>query len=282
MGFLGRAIRDGISKGVGDAIGKAVKQAVEPAATEYANKMADRMDAAAQNTVEKTSRSVSGLEGAFANLERAAQSYATEMSKNIKVCPSCGQPSGADKKFCPSCGSKLPEETVAQGAVCPNCGRQNTIGTKFCQECGTKLPFAVQEEEAEQARNDETMALWDEYLSAYPKWNCGGTEFNIEAYGGAYMFAARLPSNFAAQNAVKQYREVLQQHGFRTAGRYPDICQLYKKVGSICYHVDTEHCFDGDSDYPTIYFDIREPDGGFDYVKPEPKKPAGFRDLFNI
>ena len=31
---------------------------------------------------------------------------------------------------------------------------------------------------------------------------------------------------------------------------------------------------------PEIWFNIQEPSGGFDYVKPEPKKGFSFGDLF--
>ncbi|MBR3693184.1 MAG: hypothetical protein IKL88_01525, partial [Erysipelotrichales bacterium] len=74
------------------------------------------------------------------------------------------------------------------------------------------------------------------------------------------------------QNAVKQYRILLQENGFTTAGQYPSVEHLYKMVGETCYHVDTEHCFDGDPDCPNIYFLLGEPTGGFYYVKEEPKK----------
>ena len=127
--FLERAIRRGISQGLGNAIGKAVQQAVEPKATEMANRAADHLEQAAGNAAQQTNQTVGGLEGAFANLERAAQSYATEMSKNIKICPECGHSGGADSKFCPVCGAYMEVQTLAEVAVCPNCGKQNYIGT---------------------------------------------------------------------------------------------------------------------------------------------------------
>ncbi len=249
MGFLERTIRNGIRKGVSDAIGNAVQKAVEPAATELANK---------------------------------AENYATEAAKNIKVCPACGEGATADKNFCPKCGTKLPEQTVAEGAVCPNCGKQNTVGTKFCTDCGTKLLATVQAEQAQTAEDAAVMAEWDEKLPGFPKWNLGGCEFNIEAIDGGYMmFAVRFPGDpNAAYVAVKQYREVLLQNGFRQAGQYPSIEHLYKKENGVCYHVDTEHCFGGDPDCATFDFDHYEPTGGFDYVKPEPKKKTSIFGLF--
>ncbi len=283
MGFLERAIRRGVSDAVGKVVGDAVRQAVEPTATEFANKAAEHFDNAAQNT-QQTARSSSGLEGAFANLERAAQSYATKMSENIKVCPNCEQATDAEKTFCPNCGGKLPETTVAQGAVCTACGKQNTVGTKFCTDCGAKLPAAIQEEAAAQAKNEAVMSEWDEKLPTFPKWNCGGCNYYIEQYDSDnFMFSADFGGNhFAAKQAVDQYRKYLVQNGFHQAGQYPNIEHLYKRIDGVVYHVDTEHCFEGDPDCPNIGFNKSEPYGGYDYVKPEPKKPVGLKDLFKF
>ncbi len=277
MGFLERAIRNGIRKGIGDAVGKAVQQAVEPKATELVNQAAEKLD---QQRGQRK-QPAGGLESALGNLERSMQGYATEAAKNTKICPNCGKPRSADIKFCPGCGAKLPEETLAAGALCPSCGKQNTIGTKFCCDCGKKLPAAMAEEQAQSDRNAAVMAEWDEKLAAYPKWNLGGTELDIEMIDGGYIiFSVCFPGDpNAAYAAMKQYREILQQYGFKQAGQYPSIEHLYKKVNSVCYHVDTEHCFDGDSDRACFGMDHYEPVGGFDYVKPEPKK-KGFFDLF--
>ena len=276
MGFLERAIRRGVSNAVGKAIGKAI----EPTVTDLTNKAANAIDQAAQNTEQQVARS-SGLEGAMANLERSVQGYATEAAKNMKVCPNCNKPTTADKKFCPECGTQLPEQTVAQGAVCPSCGKQNAIGTKFCQDCGTKLPAAIQEEQAQADRNAAVMAEWDAKLPQYPKWTCGGTKMYIDDYGTHYIFGAEFNGNAtAAGRAVSEYRQVLLANGFRQAGEYPSVEHLYKRVDGVVYHVDTEHCFEGDPDCPSIGFDKSEPRGGFDYVKPEPKKKTSFLDLF--
>ena len=283
MGFLERAIRRGVSDAVGKAIGNAITQAVEPKATELANKAAAHLDSAAQNTQQQVQRT-SGLEGAFANLERSMTNYATEAAKNMKVCPNCNKATSADKKFCPDCGSALPEQTVAEGAVCTSCGAQNTIGTKFCASCGAKLPAAIAEERSQAERNAAVLREWDEKLPQYPKWSCGGTELYIEDYGeNGFMLSATFNGNpSAAHRAVEEYRQILLQSGFRQAGEYPRIEQLFKRIDGVVYNADTEHCFDGDPDTACIGFYRREPYGGFDYVKPEPKKKASFKDLFGL
>lgn len=276
MGFLERAIRRGVS----DAVGKAIGKAIEPTVTDLTNKAANAIDQAAQNTEQQVARS-SGLEGAMANLERSVQGYATEAAKNMKVCPNCNKPTTADKKFCPECGTQLPEQTVAQGAVCPSCGKQNVIGTKFCQDCGTKLPVAVQEEQMHADDHASVMSKWDKQLPQYPKWNCGGSHFEIEVYDGFTTFSVNFDGNtFRAKQAVEQYRQLLFEGGFREAGENPTIEHLYKMIDGVCYHADTEHCFEGDNDTATIYFNTGEPQGGF-YYKPD-KKSFGLKGLFGI
>ena len=276
MGFLERAIRRGVS----DAVGKAIGKAIEPTVTDLTNKAANAINQAAQNTEQQVARS-SGLEGAMANLERSVQGYATEAAKNMKVCPNCNKPTTADKKFCPECGKQLPEQTVVQGAVCPSCGKQNVIGTKFCQDCGTKLPVAVQEEQMHADDHASVMSKWDKQLPQYPKWNCGGSHFEIEVYDGFTTFSVNFDGNtFRAKQAVEQYRQLLLEGGFREAGENPTIEHLYKMIDGVCYHADTEHCFEGDNDTATIYFNTGEPQGGF-YYKPD-KKSFGLKGLFGI
>lgn len=237
MSFLERAIRRGIGQGVSNAIGQAVNKAVEP----HANRLANE-----------------------------ATAYATEASKNMKICPKCEKVCQADKKFCPDCGTQLPEKTLAEGAVCTNCGTQNKLGEKFCASCGTKLPQAIQEEQAAIERAAAFEAEWNAILPQYPMWRLGGSHLHIEQYEvGCYSFSADFKGgSFAAQNAVEQYRQLLLQNGFYMAGQYPDMSHLYKQINGVCYHVDTEHCFEGDSDCPTIGFDNREPYGGLDYTAP--------------
>lgn len=296
MGILDRAIRRGVNRAVDNVVDNAVQRTVTQVVTPKVNQAADRAanainrstgtptDTAGATSVNQASvdQAATTLGGIFGSYASAANTFANEAAQNMKICPACGEAAGKDVKFCPSCGAKLPETSVAQGAVCPSCGKQNSIGTRFCADCGAKLPSAVAEEQAAASRDAATMQQWDALLSAYPRWNCGGTAFSIEQMDGGCLFYARFASSAAAQNAVQQYRTLLQQNGFRTAGQYPDPSHLYKMVGGVCYHCDTEHCFDGDSDQPMFGFSCDEPTGGFHYVKPEPKKAASFRDLFGF
>ena len=285
MSFLKRVIREGISKGIGDAVSSAVQQAVEPKATEWANKTAQHLDELAQNQKQEVKQNFSDLDGAFSNLQRSMENYATQVGKNIKICPGCGESISAEKKFCPHCGERLPELTVAQGALCPACGRQNTVGTKFCEECGAKLPAALAEEEAQRRKMDEALSQWDVLLSMYPKWSCGGTAAHIEEYdpqehsGYFATLNVDFPRNTSGESALDEYWQLLKAEGFRSAGRYPDQQHLYKMIGDTCYMASSEHAFESGMDNLMLEFAIREPEGGFNYVKPEPKPKASLKDL---
>ena len=274
MSFLKRALMNGIAQELGKKVGKAISDVVGPALN--GNQTAD------PSFTQQPLQPQGGTVNPFSGLERKLQDYAAQMSQNLKVCPGCSRPASADQAFCPHCGTKLPAETLAQGAVCSQCGRQNSPGMKYCQECGTKLPCAIAQEEADAARDAEVLAQWDECLSCYPKWCFGGMHYCIESYEeGQFVFSASFDGNhMAAQNAVAQYKQYLTQCGFRPAGMYPSTEHLYQRINGVVYHVDTEHCFEGDADTACIGFLTGEPHGGFDYVKPEPPKMTNWQDLF--
>lgn len=274
MSFLKNSLLRGIGQELGKAVGRAITDAVSPAANQQA----------AQPMTPTCQQPAWGAGLPLAGLEHALQGYATQMSPNLKACPGCGNPASADQTYCPRCGTKLPEETLAQGARCPQCGRQNGLGMKFCQDCGAQLPAAADEEDASAAQDAQVLAAWDEKLSYYPKWCFGGRNYRIESYDeGAYLFSASFDGDStAAQNAVTQYRQYLAQCGFRPAGMHPSTAHLYQRINGVVYHVDTEHCFEGSADTVDVGFMTGEPQGGFDYVKPEPRQAAGWQDLFKL
>lgn len=210
----------------------------------------------------------------FSGLEQRLQGYATQLAQELKVCPNCQKPASADQQFCNACGTQLPRQTIAQGAVCAQCGVQNGLGAMYCRQCGSMLPAAAQQREAAAMRDAQTMSKWESALFCFPKWCCGGWDYSLEDYGeGQFVFSASFGGNHAAaRQAVEQYRQFLLQQGFRQAGMYPSPEHLYQRVNGIVVHVDLEHCFDGDADRPCIGLLAGEPQGGFDYEKPAPRR----------
>lgn len=286
MGIFDKITR-GITRGIGNAVSNATQKAVERKATEILTpKINQAADTIAGNVEQSSSTAnknagcqTNSLESAISNLNGSINSYVNKTACNIKICSKCEKPTSADKKFCPNCGELLPETTVAQGAVCSACGKQNGIEEKFCSECGAKLPQTLQSEQKALQENENVLARWQTLLPEYPVWTFGGKEFYLENYDTHFVFSSKHNSYEEGLDAVKKYRQLLLQNGFVQAGQYPSIEHLYKKINGICYHVDTEHCFEGDADRPSIGFDKSEPTGGFDYQE-KPKKKKSLFDLF--
>ncbi|MCL2107379.1 MAG: zinc ribbon domain-containing protein [Oscillospiraceae bacterium] len=294
MSMLERAVKKGLSKAVGNAVGQAasnalgnaVQRKVGDAVAQPLNDAANQLSPPPDPVqTQQAQTSAAQLGGIFAGFAGAAQSYANEAAKNMKICSSCGEAAGADQTFCPHCGARLPEMTAAQGAVCQGCGQQNDVGTKFCAGCGAKLPAALAGEEAARAKNEAELSKWESLLPQYPIWVLGGDEIQIEEYGlengcpayGLHISGAGLPGLLA------QYSQILKQNGFVTAGQYPMESMLYKRVDGVVYCFSSDNAFDGGTDHMSLYFSVREPSGGFDYVKPEPRqKPKGWKDLLGL
>jgi rRNA maturation endonuclease Nob1 len=298
MGIFDKAIKDGFGKALGGAVSKTIEKAVAPKINEATNKAVDAVSKTIEKAVEpKINEAVTQavpqseqpqnmqgtgtqLGGMFSGFAGMAHSFTNEAAKNMKICPACEEPANADVKFCPKCGSELPAHTVAQGAACTACGKENNIGTKFCAGCGVKLPGAIAEEQAAKLKDENVLAGWDALIPQYPKWNLGGHNLNLEESGetdGGYPYYCFSVSGVGARE-IEQYKQLLKQNGFRPAGQYPDEAQLFKRVDGLVYNCDTEHAFDV-SEYVSIYFTVREPSGGFDYVKLEKAEPTKSQGL---
>ena len=304
MGLFDKLMKDAVSGAVSNAVSEAVKKAVQPkadeiaanavnqaadAVTQTANALNQTADAAGQTAGSaEAAQAASGsagmpskeeMQAAFGALNSLFGGFVQHAAENVKVCPKCGEAASADKEFCPSCGEKLPDMTVADGAKCAKCGRQNEPGTRFCSGCGEKLPAAVLAEQAAAEADAAVLKTWAEKLPDFPVWSCGGSGMGLDLIPDTdtetWCFSVRLVTPVAAQNAVKQYRQVLMQNGFKPEGQYPSEEHLYKRVNGVSCHVDTEHCFEGDADYPSIYLNHSQPNGGYDYKKPEKKQSGG-------
>lgn len=294
MSLLDKMIQKSISKGVGrtigksaqDAAGKVVEQIVKPTT----EKLAEQVANAASRKIQETASSFREAGAAMSEAQEEAkgvtkeqwgqafsflEGMANDMIKDVRVCPACEEPVKGNVQFCPKCGVRLPEMTVMELAVCSKCGNQNAPATDFCTACGAKLPGKELQEEAQRTKDAAMLSAWTEKLPQFPVWDCGGSHFDLaELEQGRIYFSAWFDGNApAAEKAVKQYVLRLIENGFQKAGQYPSEEHLYKMADGVCLHADTEHCFEGDSDTPSVYFHIGdEPSGGFYYVKPEPEK----------
>lgn len=291
MGMLDRAVRRGINNAVGNAVnhavGNAVGNAVQRTVAQPLNHAANQISPPPnpmqmQQMQQAQAAQAAQLGGIFGSFASAAQNYANAAAVNMKLCAACGNAAGADQSFCPACGARLPETTAAQGAVCQGCGKQNDVGTKFCGGCGAMLPAAAGEAAA-RAKNEAALAGWDALLPQYPKWTLGGQDIQIEECGleNGYPAYALHVSGMGLPGLLAQYNQILRQNGFGPAGQYPSEQQLFKRAGGLVYNFSSENCFDAGADHMAVYFCVREPYGGFDYVKPD-QKPKGWKGMLGL
>lgn len=267
---IGNAVSDGIRKGIGSAMGKAVEKAVTPAAERWANKGAEAIDTATakmDKDIKETNAAMAeagaataeagaatkeavnaaggfaGLEAALSGLASRAESFATSMSANMKVCPSCGQASPADKTFCPHCGAKLPEQTLGEAYKCSQCGTANTPGTKFCSKCGAILPAAEAEIKAQKEKDDQVLAEVAAKLPQFPKWDCGGSEFEFEEAGTQNGYPSYTLRFQATQQEVNAYAAKLIEAGFAKYNAYDH----WKVIDGVCRTCNIGEVQDGDA-----------------------------------
>ena len=267
---ISNGISKGISKGIGSAVGKAIENAVAPAAERMANKGAEAINsvteeldksvkqtnaaleeasaataeagASAKEAV-KAAGGLAGLESALAGWASRAESLATSMSVSMKICPNCGHPSPAGKDFCPNCGTKLPEKTIGQEYTCEKCGTPNTPGTKFCSKCGALLPGAAAEVKAQQEKDNKVLDEMAATLPQYPKWNCGGKEFEFEDAGGQNGQPSYSLRFKASQQEVNAYVELLKQAGFAKDASY----DYWKVIDGVCRTCNVGDIQDGEA-----------------------------------
>lgn len=96
------AVGEGISKGIKDAVGSAVEKAVNPAAERWANSAAKQMDEATgqMNSAAQAVNTANAEAGnAFANLQRAAQNYASTLEKTVGAVFSFPEYDGSNKAY---------------------------------------------------------------------------------------------------------------------------------------------------------------------------------------
>ena len=291
MSLLDRLLKDTVGKAVESAAREGVKQAVRPAADAAANAAANAAAkginhategirqsaneaAASMNEANAAASKVSNedWEKAFSVLE----GMATTASKNMKVCPACGEAAKADVKFCPACGTRLPEQTVYEMSKCPACGHQNDPGTSFCAECGAKLPSKIAEEEALKAKDAAELAKWDDILPMYPSWRFGGSGIQLEDRRGDGGMLAILSVGSTSRAELDKYFALLKENGFERPRNWSADETVFKIVGGNAYVVNQTDAFQ-DPDCFSIYFGI---DNSYLPKKEEPKKKGFLSGLF--
>ncbi len=298
MGLFDNILKNAISKGVSggvksainNAVNKAVRSVVQPtvdkavgsvtnAAAEKINESAKSLNEAVGATNEAAAElnkvNTSELEKAFGTLG----SMAKNAVKDKKECLSCGEIADGKAACCPKCGAKLPDKTLAEQAICPSCGKaDNELCTDHCAGCGAKLPYLLFKEQHQADKDNAILAKWDEYLPAFPKWDQGGSHYELERIQDTSDSLPWYRFSVADTNpaALKQWTQTLKAAGFAQAYKDSDET-LYKVIDGQCWTVNQIDAFGNEPDYLDLYFRI---DNSI-LRKDEPKKSGGlFGKLF--
>ena len=226
MGFLDKAI----FKGIG--------QAVEIAVTDKV------LDAVAPQAKENIAKNTQILNDAAAQLQKTAETYGAEASKNVRICSYCGTGAPARMKFCSECGKPLPEQTLYEQIMsaqsrCSGCQAAVPEGAKFCPECGTAVPpRAALAEPCE----------WPELSRPFPLWRCGGAVSQEEADGGLHVrVSPASPDDFA------MYREEMLAEGFRSRLSAAGGEYLWRVEGDCKYELSCNVFDEGEGQIHMIF-----------------------------
>lgn len=131
------------------------------------------------------------------------------------------------------------------------------VATKDIAEKTNEASKAINE--LNSALDNNVILSWNDNLSQYPVWNCGGYKYSIKVGDGYVLFKAVFDNHEEAVNAIEKYREVLRADGFKVEGPYALPSDLYKNINGEWYNADTSHLFEGDNNVIDIYFIKREP-----------------------
>lgn len=246
MGLLKNILSDVVRDSIGKAMGQAVEKAVTPAAERLAQKQAAAIDKLADKTEQAVAESTAAVDKAAEEASESAQKQelTPEQQEQAK------QAADALKGF-----SMMFSGAVAQ---------------------------AKREAEAEEAAKKEAeMAIfenWQENLPAYPVWDVGGSDFELEELTPmnghpSWRFCLK-----GRPFLIEQYMNKLRAAGF-TAMHCSDPLDLnadtyYKMIDGVCHAFNrTDACGDG---WINVSFYV-------DNYVPKPQKPVQeTTDLKNV
>ena len=218
MGFLKNLVGGAVSDGIGNALSKAVEKAVAPAAERFANKQAEAIDDATKRTDEAMKQTAAAMDKAQQDLDAAAEGRPVEVKEGEQTRP-------------------LTEEERKQAAEAS--AALKGFGMMFS---GAIAQAKKEEEEAKAARAAAEAAIftdWEKNLGAFPKWDVGGSDFELEEdtpMNGYPAYHLRLKGR---PYFVELYAAKLRADGFIARGcsnpQDLNADTYYKIVDGVCW-----------------------------------------------
>ena len=251
MGFFKNILSDAINESIGKAVGKAVEKAVAPAAEQLAKKQAEVLDNASKKIEEKIEKAqtevasaVDAVSDAAADAKEAVKAAAEEGETTVK------------RELTPE-----EKEQAAQAAQA-----LKGLGMIFSGAIAQAKKEQEEQEAAKKAAEAAIFEDWETNLGAYPKWDVGGSEFELEELTPMNGHPAyRLGLN-GRPFLVEMYAQKLRADGFVAKGSNPNDLNAdtyYKIIDGVCHAFNrTDACCDGGISV-SFYVD--------NYTPPKPK-----------
>ena len=237
MGLLKNILSDAFGDGVSKAVGKAVEKTVAPAAERFAQKQAEALD----NASKKIEQHITEAEAEVKNAAEAVTESAAEAAAAAKEVVATAEEAAAapQRELTPE--EKAQAEQAAQAL--------KGLGSIF----SGAIAMAKKEMEAEKASKAAAEAAifenWETNLGAYPVWDVGGEEFELEEQApmnGHPVFSLRLKGR---PFLVEMYAAKLRAEGFKAKGSKPDDLNAdtyYKIIDGVCHAFNrSDACYDG-------------------------------------
>lgn len=237
MGIFKNILGDAVSQGIGNALGKAVEKAVAPAAERFANKQAEAIDNATKRTEEAMQQTNAALDQAQQQLDAAAA------GEPVAAKPAEGAPAGAAPEARPLTEEERKQAAEASAAL-------KGFGMMFS---GAIAQAKKEAEEAEARKKAEEAAIfenWEQNLPAFPKWDVGGSDFELEEQtpmNGYPVFRLYLTGR---PFLLEAYAQKIRSAGFIARGcsnpQDLNADTYYKIIDGVCWNWNrSDACSDG-------------------------------------
>ena len=228
MGLFKNILSDAISEGIGKAVGKAVEKVEEKI----------------EKAQTEVNSAVDAVSEAAADAKEAVKAAAEEGETAVK------------RELTPE-----EKEQAAQAAQA-----LKGLGMIFSGAIAQAKKEQEEQEAAKKAAEASIFEDWETNLGAYPKWDVGGSEFELEELTPMNGHPAyRLGLN-GRPFLVEMYAQKLRADGFVAKGSNPNDLNAdtyYKIIDGVCHAFNrTDACYDGGINV-TFYVD--------NYTPPKPK-----------
>lgn len=239
MGLLKNILSDAIGDGLSKAVGKAVEKTVAPAAERFAQKQAEALE----NASKKVEQRINDAGNEVKEAADAVAESASEAAASVREAAAAPQ-----RELTPE--EKAKAEEAAQAL--------KGLGSLL----SGAVAMAKKEMEAEKANKAAAEKAvfdnWETNLGAYPVWDVGGEEFELEEQTPLNGHPAFRLSLKGRPFLVEMYAAKLRSEGFVAKGSRPDDLNAdtyYKIIDGVCHAFNRSDAVNDGYIYVSFYVD---------------------------